>query len=63
MTESLYTARTRVWKIDGVHRRARLEDGTEVDFGVHGPIKRHYRLDDQKDLPLPVDYIVAATAG
>lgn len=63
MTESLYTARARVWKIDGVHRRARLEDGTEVDFGVHGPIKRHYRLDDQKELPLPVDYIVGAAAG
>jgi hypothetical protein len=31
-------------------------------MGVHGAIKEHYRL-DAKDLPLPVDYIVAATAG
>lgn len=63
MTEPLYTSRAEVRRIEGTHRRARLEDGTEIDFGVHGAIKRHYRLDDQKDLPLPVDYIVAATAG
>lgn len=63
MSEPIYTARVTVRKIEGVHRRARLEDGTEIEFGVHGPIKQHYRLDDQKDLPLPVDYIVAATAG
>lgn len=63
MAESLYNARAEVRRIDGTHRRARLEDGTEIDFGVHGPIKQHYRLHDEKDLPLPVDYIVAATAG
>jgi hypothetical protein len=63
MSEPFYVARAEVRKVDGVHRRARLEDGTEVEFGVHGAIKKHYRLDDQRDLPLPVDYIVAATAG
>lgn len=63
MTDPLYTARAHVSKVGGVHRRARLGDGTVVDFGVHGPIKAHYRLDDEKDLPLPVDYIVAATGG
>jgi hypothetical protein len=63
MTEPLYTARAVVEKIAGVHRRARLADGTTVEFGVHGPIKQHFRLHDEKDLPLPVDYIVAATAG
>jgi hypothetical protein len=34
-----------------------------VELGVHGPIKAHYRLDAEPDLPLPVDYIVAATGG
>lgn len=63
MTEPLYTARSEIRKIEGAHRRARLHDGTEVDFGVHGPIKRHFRLDEPKDLPLPVDYIVAATGA
>lgn len=63
MTEPLYTARSSVWKVEGVHRRARLEDGTEVDFGVHGAIREHFKLLDQKNLPLPVDYIAAATGA
>jgi hypothetical protein len=63
MSEPLYTARSEVWKVSGVHRRARLEDGTTIEFGVHGPIKKHFNLIDAKDLPLPVDYIVAATGG
>lgn len=62
MTDRFYTARARVAKIQGVHRRAWLEDGTEFDMGVHGVIKSHYRL-DAEDLPLPVDYQVAATGG
>ncbi|MBR9990852.1 MAG: hypothetical protein KFH98_13915 [Gemmatimonadetes bacterium] len=63
MSEPLYTARATIRKVDGMHRRARLEDGTEVDFGVHGPIMRHFRIETRKELPLPVDYIVAATGG
>ena len=63
MSEPLYTARSVIRRLEGVHRRARLEDGTEVDFGVHGPIKEHFRILDQKNLPLPVDYIVAATGA
>ena len=49
--------------VAGVHRRATLADGTRIDFGVHGPVKAHYRLDAEPDLPLPVDYLVAAAAG
>jgi hypothetical protein len=63
MSEFTYVARSQVVKIEGTHRRATLEDGTTVDFGVHGAIKAHYRLDSEKNLPLPVDYIVAATGG
>jgi len=62
VTEPFYTARARVEKVEGVHRRARLEDGTEIDLGVHGVIKSHYRI-DAKDLPMPVDYQVATTGG
>ena len=61
--QPFYTARASVAKVDGIHRRATLEDGTEIDFGVHGPIKAHYRLDAEPDRPLPVDYLVAAAAG
>jgi len=62
LTEPFYTAKARVAKIEGVHRRATLSDGTEFDMGVHGAVKRHYRI-DAPDLPLPVDYQVAATGG
>lgn len=61
MTDPFYVSRARVEKIEGVHRRAHLEAGATIDVGVHGPIKEHYRI-DTKDLPLPVDYVVACTA-
>ncbi len=63
MSQPFYTSRSSVVKVAGLHRRARLEDGTELDFGVHGPVKAHYGLDSQPNLPLPVDYLVAAAAG
>ena len=63
MTDPLYVARARVEKVAGLHRRARLESGPDVDFGVHGPIKKLYGLEAESDRPLPVDYIVAATGG
>ena len=62
MSESFYVSHGRVVRVEGLHRRAAIAAGAEFDMGVHGPIKEHYRL-DAKDLPLPVDYIVAATAG
>lgn len=63
MSEPLYVARSSIEKIDGPHRRAHLETGHDVDFGVHGAIKKHFNLLDAKDLPLPVDYIAAATGA
>lgn len=62
MSETFYVARGRVVRVDGLHRRASIAADTEFDMGVHGAIKEYYGL-DTKDLPLPVDYIVAATGG
>ena len=62
MSEPFYVSHGEVIRVDGLHRRARIAAGAEFDMGVHGAIKEHYRL-DAKDLPLPVDYIVAATGG
>lgn len=62
MSEPFYVSRGEVTRVDGLHRRARIAAGTEFDMGVHGAIKEHYRL-DAEDLPLPVDYIAAATGG
>jgi hypothetical protein len=58
----LYESVVHVEKVSGTHRRATLPTGQTIDFGVHGPIAAHYRLDPEP-LPLPVDYIVASTAG
>lgn len=62
MNESFYVSHGRVVRVEGLHRRAKIATDTEFDMGVHGPIKEHYGL-DTRDLPLPVDYIVAATGG
>jgi hypothetical protein len=63
MTDPFYVSEAAVAKVEGVHRRATIATGVTFDFGVHGAIKQHYRLHDARDLPLPVDYVVAATAG
>lgn len=62
MSEPFYLSRVTVSKVEGVHRRAGLPADAEFDMGVHGPVKEHYRI-DAPDLPLPVDYVVAAAAG
>lgn len=63
MSDPVYVSRSTVEKVEGVHRRATLHDGTTLEFGVHGPVKSAYGLDAEPDLPLPVDYLVASAAG
>ena len=63
MTEPFYISQARIEKVKGVHRRAHLAPGEAVEFGVHGSIKEHYNLDSEPDLPLPVDFLVAATGA
>ncbi|HEY0304001.1 MAG TPA: hypothetical protein VGC44_03465 [Longimicrobiales bacterium] len=60
---SFYDAKAKVEKIEGTQRRVTLETGHAFETGVHGAIKSYYRLDNEKDLPLPVDYIVGATGA
>lgn len=62
MDAPIYRATAKVRKVEGVHREAEIATGVRFEMGVHGAIKEHYRLEG-KDLPLPVDYIVAATGG
>jgi hypothetical protein len=63
MTEPLYVSRTTLEAAGYLHRRARLATGETLDMGVHGPIASHFKLAPPRPLPLPVDYIVAATGG
>ena len=60
---SFYEARARVEKVAGAHRRVTLETGAQFDTGVNGAIKENYKLLDEKNLTLPVDYIVCATGA
>ena len=60
---SWYEAKAKVEKVAGTHRRVTVATGATMDTGVHGAIKSYYRLDNEKDLPLPVDYIVGATGA
>ena len=60
---SFYDSHAKIEKVHGTHRRITLETGDVLDTGVHGSIKQHYQLLDEKDLPLPVDYIVGATGA
>jgi hypothetical protein len=63
MSDFAYVSKCRVEKVSSLHRRAHVAMDATCDFGVHGPIKDLFKLSPEKDLPLPVDYVVAATAG
>jgi uncharacterized OsmC-like protein len=63
MNEPLYVARATVTPAGPLHRHAVLDAGAEAEFGVHGPIAELFKLSPARPLPLPVDYVVAATAG
>lgn len=63
MSEPFYVVEADVRKVAGVHRRVRLPSGDAFDVGVHGAIKAHYKLADEPDRPLPVDYLVGAAGA
>lgn len=63
MPEPFYVARSTLEKVGSLHRRARLETGEALEMGVHGPVVEWFGLAPDRQLPLPVDYIVAATGG
>jgi len=63
MAEPLYMARASIRNLGSLHRHAELALGATAEFGVHGPIKEFYRLAPERDLPLPVDFVAAATGG
>jgi hypothetical protein len=62
MSDPLYIATVRVETAGRMHRRAELPTGASIDMGVHGSVAAHFGI-DAPPRPLPVDYIVASTAG
>ena len=63
MTDPLYISRSTLEHVGHLHRRARLPTGESLDLGVHGAVASFFHLVPPRELPLPVDYIVAATGG
>ena len=63
MNEPLYVSRITVENTEPLVRRATLPRGVTIEMGVHGPIVVFYHLSPAREVPLPVDYIAAATGG
>ena len=60
----VHTSRVRIVREKGPTRRAMIEGFNEpVYYGVHGGIKRFYRVEPEKEHAATLDHIVAATAG
>ncbi len=62
-SEPFYVSRVTLERVGHLHRRAHLPLGFTADMGVHGPVVSFYKLSPERELPLPVDYIAAATGG
>jgi hypothetical protein len=64
MGEVLHTSRIKIVRVKGPTRKAIVEGFDEpIYYGVHGGIKRFYKVEPEKEYPATLDHIVAATAG
>jgi hypothetical protein len=64
MGEIVHTSRIKIVREKGPTRRAMIEGFNEpVYYGVHGGIKRFYKVEPEKEHAATLDHIVAATAA
>jgi hypothetical protein len=64
MSESIYTSRIRLERVNGPIRHAWLEGFEDpIRFGVHGAIKQFYGVEPEEDLPATLDHMIAAVGG
>jgi hypothetical protein len=64
MGEVVHTSRIKIVREKGPTRRAVIEGFSEpIYYGVHGGIKKFYRVEPEKEHAATLDHIVAATAG
>jgi len=64
MGESIHTSRIRIVREKGPTRRAMIERFNEpIYYGVHGGIKKFYKVEPEEELAATLDHIVAATAS
>jgi predicted GIY-YIG superfamily endonuclease len=64
MGEIVHTSRIKIVREKGPTRRAMIEGFDEpIYYGVHGGIKRFYKIEPEKEHAATLDHIVAATAA
>jgi hypothetical protein len=64
MGEVVHTSRIKIVRENGPTRRAMIEGfDSPVYYGVHGGIKRFYKIEPEKEHAATLDHIVAATAA
>ena len=64
MREIVHTSHIKIVREKGPTRRAMIEGFQEpVYYGVHGGIKRFYKVEPEKEHAATLDHIVAATAA
>jgi hypothetical protein len=64
MGEIVHTSRIKIVREKGPTRRAMIEGFNEpIYYGVHGGIKKFYKVEPDKEHAATLDHIVAATAG
>jgi len=64
MGEIIHTSRIKIVREKGPTRRALIEGFDQpIYFGVHGGIKRFYKVEPEEEHAATLDHIVAATSA
>ncbi len=64
MREVVHTSRIKIVREAGPTRRAMIEGFAEpIYYGVHGGIKKFYKVEPDKEYAATLDHMIAATAG
>jgi hypothetical protein len=64
MTKIVHTSRSKIVREAGPTRKAVIEGFPgEVHYGVHGGIKKFYKIEPEEEHPATLDHIVSAIAA
>ena len=64
MGEVVHTSRVSIVREKGPTRRAVVEGFADpIHYGIHGGIKRFYKIEPQEEHAATLDHIVAATSA
>jgi hypothetical protein len=64
MGEIVHTSRSRIIREEGPTRKALIEGFSgEVYYGVHGGIKKFYKVEPKEEHPATLDHMVSAVAA